>query len=63
MRLDSIILQSVQQWKCGVLFDGVQEMTLAGVGQLDEGMIKILKCLLLLFSLVLPGWQFKSPLF
>lgn len=54
MRLDDIILQSVQQWKCGVLFDGVQDMTQATVGQLDKGMIRILKCLLL-FSLVLPG--------
>lgn len=35
MRLDSIILQSVQQWKCEVLCDGVQDMRQAGVELLD----------------------------
>lgn len=37
MRLDSIILQSVQQLKCGVLYNDVQERRKPGVEQLDEG--------------------------
>lgn len=35
MRLGSIILQSVQQLECGVLYDDVQEMRKAGAEQLD----------------------------
>lgn len=62
MRLDSIILQSVQQLKCGVLYDDVQEMRNAGIEQLDQGMMKISKCILF-FILVPPGRQFKNPLF
>lgn len=41
MRLDSIILQSLQQLKCGMLCDDVEEMRKAGIEQLDEGMISI----------------------
>lgn len=62
MRLDSIILQSGQQVKCGVLYDDVQEMRKAGIEQFDWGMIKISKCILL-FILVSPGRQFQNPLF
>lgn len=35
MGLNSIILQSVQQLTCGVLYDDVQKMRKAGIEQLD----------------------------
>lgn len=47
MRLDSLILQLVQQLKCGVLCDDVQEMRKVGREQLDQGVIKTSKSVLL----------------